>query len=272
MLIDNTAHKQNWNEGSYLPQLQLFKQKQEMFLAERRYTVETLWKIQDLQELIELRKHSFFEEFDPELVSKIDLFDKYDLAADHVVVRSRETGEIVASYRILNSDCTDNFYSAEQFGIEKLLQLEGKKLELSRAVVHKEHRNGIVLTLMWKGLAEYAVRTQASYFFGCSSIKSTSAKLAYSLFWQLYPYFYDDSFDISVFDNFKFDENFEPNDILDAEIVKSMMPALLRTYLKAGSKIVSEPALDRAFKCFDFLTVLDIHNMDPLYKRKFFPC
>lgn len=271
MLCANNALKHESLGDIGLSRLQLFQQKQEMFLAERRYTVETLWKTQDLRELISLRQHSFFEEFDPDLISKIELFDQYDLNADHVVVRSRETGEIVASYRILNSDHTNKFYSAEQFEINKLAELPGTKLELSRAVVHKDHRNGIVLTLMWKGLAEYAARTNADYFFGCSSIKSISPVIAYSLFWNLYPYFYSDKFSVRVLEDYKFDQNFSEEEILSPELAKQHIPSLLKSYLKVGSQIVSEPALDRTFKCFDFLTVLDIKNMNESYRKKFFP-
>ena len=272
MILDSTLKQPLIQDPSYPTRIHLFQRKQEMLIAERRYTVETLWRKQDLEELIELRKHSFFDEFDSELVANIDLFDDYDMAADHVVVRSRDTKEIVASYRILNSDFTRKFYSAEQFDIQSLQGLEGTKLELSRAVVHKEHRNGIVLAMMWKGLAGYAVRSGADYFFGCSSVKSTSPKMAYSMYKYLEAAKAPESLFVGIYDDYQFDEALDADDLLPDEVIKPMIPSLLRAYIKAGSKIVSEPALDKKFKCFDFLTMLDIKSLDPQYRKKFFGC
>ncbi len=44
------------------------------------------------------------------------------------------------------------------------------------------------------------------------------------------------------------------------------LPPLLRSYLHAGSKVHGFPALDIDFQCADFLTILDLRNLN----KKFF--
>jgi putative hemolysin len=41
-----------------------------------------------------------------------------------------------------------------------------------------------------------------------------------------------------------------------------MTPSLIGAYLQLGAKICGEPAYDPDFKCADFLTLLDIKDLD----------
>ncbi len=42
--------------------------------------------------------------------------------------------------------------------------------------------------------------------------------------------------------------------------IDSIMPPLLRTYDRAGARIVPEPAWDEGFGCVDFMTMLDLRS------------
>jgi putative hemolysin len=53
------------------------------------------------------------------------------------------------------------------------------------------------------------------------------------------------------------------------EIAKSLIPPLLGFYLKAGAYICGEPALDKAFKCIDFFTILDMNNLRKNLEKKY---
>jgi putative hemolysin len=48
------------------------------------------------------------------------------------------------------------------------------------------------------------------------------------------------------------------------------LPSLFASYLKLKAKITGEPALDRQFKTIDFLTLLDVADLDPKIYRAFF--
>ena len=56
---------------------------------------------------------------------------------------------------------------------------------------------------------------------------------------------------------------------LKAETVEELVLPLLKSYLKAGSKICGEPALDRKFRCIDFLTVLDTELLNKSFEKKY---
>jgi len=45
-------------------------------------------------------------------------------------------------------------------------------VELGRACVHRQHRNLVVLGLLWKGIAAYAKERGGRYLIGCSSLTS----------------------------------------------------------------------------------------------------
>ncbi|MCB5295473.1 MAG: hypothetical protein LHW52_02880, partial [Candidatus Cloacimonetes bacterium] len=54
---------------------------------------------------------------------------------------------------------------------------------------------------------------------------------------------------------------------LDFEM-RDRIPSLLNSYLKAGAKVCGSPALDRSFKCIDFLTLLDVSELQNNRIRK----
>jgi len=128
---------------------------------------------------------------------------------------------------------------------------------------HPQHRNLVVLGLLWKGIAAYARRHGGRYLFGCSSITSQDPAVGASAYadlcrrhlaepqWHTRPL---PAFDCSLNQR-------------AAEPVK--IPKLLRAYLTLGATICGPPALDRQFKTIDFLTLLDLDALPPLARQRF---
>jgi putative hemolysin len=52
----------------------------------------------------------------------------------------------------------------------------------------------------------------------------------------------------------------------DAE---SLMPPIMKAYLRAGAQLCRYPAVDMDFKCTDFFTILDLDGMRDMYARKY---
>ena len=48
------------------------------------------------------------------------------------------------------------------------------------------------------------------------------------------------------------------------------LPSLFASYLKLRAKITGEPAIDRQFKTIDYLTLIDVADLDPKTYRAFF--
>jgi putative hemolysin len=192
--------------------------------------------------------------------------DPFDEVCDHLLVEHVPTGEIVGTYRLqtgLTAAGRIGYYSEQEFDFRPFEPVRGELVELGRACVHQQHRNLVVLGLLWKGIAEYACQRGGRYLCGCSSITSQEPAVGASAYselcrnhlaaveWRTKP--------LPAFDC--------PLDQLAEEPPK--IPKLLRAYLSIGAKICGPPALDRQFKTIDFLTLLDLHALPPLVRERF---
>ena len=192
--------------------------------------------------------------------------DHFDAVCNHLIVEHLPSGQIVGTYRLqtgVNAAAYLGYYCAQEFEFQVFEPLRAEMIELGRACVHPQHRNLVVLGLLWKGIADYARQHHARYLFGCSSITSQDAAVGASAYtelcrkhlsspqWRTRP--------VAEYDC--------PLENLSAESPK--IPKLLRAYLTLGAKICGPPALDRHFKTIDFLTVLDLHAMPALVRARF---
>ena len=192
--------------------------------------------------------------------------DPFDDACDHLVVEHLPTAEIVGTYRLQSGASAARqrgYYSEQEFDFRPYETIRGELIELGRACVHQQHRNLVVLGMLWKGIAEHARAHGGRYLCGCSSITSQDPAVGASAYadlcrkhlaephWRTQP--------LPAFDC--------PLDTLAEEPPK--IPKLLRAYLSIGAKICGPPALDRQFKTIDFLTLLDLHAMPALVRARF---
>jgi len=193
--------------------------------------------------------------------------DPFDAVCDHLLVEHVPSGSIVGTYRLqtgLNAAKNLGYYSAQEFEFAVFEPLRSEIIELGRACVHRQHRNLIVLGLLWKGIADYAKERGARYLLGCSSITSQDPAVGASAYtqlcrrghvadaaWQTRP---TPQFECSLTQ-------------LAEEEVK--IPKLLRAYLGLGAKVCGAPALDRQFQTIDFLTMLDLASLSPAARERF---
>jgi putative hemolysin len=192
--------------------------------------------------------------------------DQFDSVCDHLLVEHLSTGQIVGTYRLQtgpNAASRLGYYSAREFEFAMFEPLRAEIVELGRACVHRQHRNLVVLGLLWKGIAEYAQQHGARYLVGCSSITSQDPAVGASAYadlwrkhlaapqWRTCPL---PAYDCSLAQ-------------LASEPVT--IPKLLRAYLTLGAKICGPPALDQEFKTIDFLTLLDLEMLHPLARQRF---
>ena len=192
--------------------------------------------------------------------------DPFDPVCDHLLVEHLPTGHIVGTYRLqtgLNARAHLGYYCAQEFAFEVFEPLRPQIIELGRACVHRQHRNLVVLGLLWKGIADYAKMRGGRYLMGCSSITSQDPAVGASAYadlcrkhlaqpqWRTTP--------LSAYDCSLHHMAGEPVTI----------PKLLRAYLTLGAKVCGPPALDRHFKTIDFLTMLDLDALHPLARQRF---
>src|ERR1700755_1803157 len=99
--------------------------------------------------------------------------DRFDEYCDHLLVREDNSGELVGCYRMLppsGAIAAGGLYTATEFDVTGLDSLRPSLVEMGRAVVRDDHRNGGVVLLMWAGILAYLDRCGYDYVCGCVSV------------------------------------------------------------------------------------------------------
>jgi putative hemolysin len=196
--------------------------------------------------------------------------DQYDFQCDHLLVVEQESEKVIGTYRMQTYQKAreyKGFYTADEFSLLDLPDgLLNESVEVGRACIHKEHRNGRVLYLLWKGIAEYMKMTESRYLFGCCSITSTDPREG----WIVMDYLKEtghlhESFKLSTNPKYKCPETEREKNAWK----EVKLPQLFNLYLDLGAKILSDPALDKEFKTIDFLILVDITQLDERSKKLF---
>lgn len=201
--------------------------------------------------------------------------DRFDEFCDHLLVREDTSGELVGCYRMLpppGAIAAGCLYSATEFDVGALDPLRPSLVEMGRAVVRRDHRNGGVVLLMWAGILAYLDRCGYDYVTGCVSVpvagvpgeppgtrvrgvrdfvrRRHAAPEAYTV----RPY------RPVVVDGRGLDDIAPPERVT--------LPPLMRGYLRLGAQVCGDPAHDPDFGVGDFPALLDKRDADTRYLRR----
>jgi putative hemolysin len=257
----------------HLP-LKTFGQKVKIHIERERFIIKTAENNRELAGVLRLRHEVFYRELlEKRLMLGMDM-DKFDFRSDHLIIIDKKNDAYIGTYRLISSLFSMKFYSATEFDLGPVLDLDGAKLELGRACVHKDYRTGSTIALLWRGITEYIKETGARYLFGCSSIM-TADPLKIAAF---YRYFEENGslvvpallvaprkkFKIRDFNRYR--EGLTPQEVAAAS---GLVPPLIKSYLNMGARICGEPAYDKKFRCADFLSLFDIDALPGSTQRKY---
>jgi len=246
-----------------------YKAKFAFHIETENYVIKTAERLKELYLVFKLRQEAFLLNDQKSVIPFLIDIDEHDFNCDHVVIMDKKSGRICGTYRMQTSLTTNHFYSQGEFDLGSFLKQPGIKLELGRACIHPDFRNGAVIDLLWKGIARYMQLTNSNYLFGCSSVKLTHPKSVGELNSYLKANeWLSDEFGIRPTRGHEMpelkDENFDDS-------VKKNLPSLLRSYIQAGAVVHGNPALDRDFDCIDYFTILDMRKVTPSFSRRYFP-
>jgi putative hemolysin len=254
-----------------------FQSKIEIYQDRGPFILKTISDAEELIEALKLR----YEVFHHEMIGKVKKtgidVDEYDFVCDHLAIIDKKSNKLVGTYRLNCSSYGSNFYSANEFILRRVIEQPGIKTELGRACIHKDYRKGLVISLLWRGIAEYMLKTNSEWLFGCASIKTESPRQTA----LIYQYFYRDgrmpeNLNCPPTLNFHmpnlevwlkyYDRPLTEPEMLEAE---ELTPSLAKAYLKMGASLAGEPAYDAEFKCIDFLTILRRENLNKAIWNKY---
>jgi putative hemolysin len=202
--------------------------------------------------------------------------DAFDAICEHLAVEEKSTRRIVGTYRMQSGETAARhlgYYSEREFRFAPYEPLRKGMLELGRASIDREHRTPEVLTLLWRGIAQYASHMGLRYLIGCSSLSSRDPREGWQVYHQLEQYRVSPEFTTAPTAAFAC-----PGELLDAsapsplgiiEATPPRIPRLLKTYLAIGARICAPPALDQEFGTIDFLTLLDLEMLSPAARTRF---
>jgi putative hemolysin len=208
--------------------------------------------------------------------------DHFDLFCEHLLVEDKTADEdsprrIVGTYRMQSGTTAAHnlgYYSEQEFDLSPYESMRSEILELGRASIDREHRTPEVLTLLWRGIAQYATDMQLRYLIGCSSLNSADPREGWQMYRQLDNYRVAEELRTLPMPAFvcpdaeeKTDDNTDATSDSATEVAK--VPKLLKTYLAIGARICGAPAWDREFGTIDFLTLMDLRTISSSARNRF---
>lgn len=195
--------------------------------------------------------------------------DDLDLQCHHLLVEDRRSGEIVGTYRLQTSEmaaCGRGFYASGEFELGSMpAAVLRDAVELGRACIARAHRNTRALFLLWRGIGDYLLHNRKRFLFGCCSLTSREPREGLLLDRELerrgvrMP-----GVRVPALPGFGCSPAPAPR---PGDSVA--MPRLFDMYLAMGARVVSEPAIDRAFGTVDFLVLLDVASLDLASRARF---
>ncbi len=191
--------------------------------------------------------------------------DAYDAVCDHLLVEDVRTGDVIGTYRLQTGSTAAarlGYYSAQEFDFAPYEPLRREIIELGRACIHSDHRSLTVLSLLWKGITQYASQHGCRYLMGCSSLTSQEPAVGQAAHRHLQRYLVRKEWRTVPLPAYACTHAGPP-------VPAPKIPKLLAAYLTFGAKICGPPALDREFKTIDFLTFQDLHSMPAKVTARF---
>jgi putative hemolysin len=213
-----------------------------------------------------LRYQVFADEVGATLHTSVEGYDvdRFDEFCDHLVVRDDSTGEIVGTYRMLPPDRAreaGGFYSETEFDLSNLARLRHTLVETGRSCVHPDHRSGAVVSLVWAGIARYMLLSGHTWLAGCASVSLADGGEHASGVWAAVraKHYADEEFRVRPH------HPWTPG----PAPARTVLPPLLKGYLRIGAKVCGPPALDPDFGVADLFVLMNPSKMDKRYLKFF---
>jgi putative hemolysin len=206
--------------------------------------------------------------------------DQFDLFCEHLLVEDKLSRRIVGTYRMQSGASAARnlgYYSEQEFSLTPYEPLRAGILELGRASIDRDHRTPEVLTLLWRGIAQYATNMGLRYLIGCSSLNSKDPAEGWQMYSQLEQYRVSPEFETVPTASYACPSEQEGQgaqppagqEMRTHTYTSVKIPRLLKTYLAIGARIAAPPAWDREFGTIDFLTLLDLKLISPAARNRF---
>ena len=206
-------------------------------------------------------------------------YDKVDKFADHLIVidknRKGIKNKIVGTYRLIRGDIAAHcggFYTSSEFDLSKILNSyeNNKILELGRSCVHQDYRNGTIMNLLWKAIAEYVKLHDIKILLGCASFHGTDImKYTNELSYLRNNFSLPDELLVKSLDTKIYPAYNEINSKINDLRTFVKLPPLIKGYLRLGGRVSHDCFIDYKFNTIDLCVIVKTDNVDEKYKKKY---
>lgn len=248
----------------------------------RALNLRTVWArhLDEVRAAQRLRHDVFAHEMGARLGGRIaghdiDLFDDY---CEHLLVIDDDTQDVIGTYRVLTpvqARRAGSTYSDTEFDLTRLRLLRHRMVELGRSCVHPHYRQGTVIMALWGALAEFMARNELDIMIGCASIPMQPAGQGHGAggghaaawIWLQLQQQYLAPIEYQVRPRLPL-----PVDELLQTMPAGMQaeaPALIKGYLRLGTRILGAPAWDPGFNTADLPMMMRLADLAPRYRRHF---
>ena len=247
------------------------------------YVIKIAEKKSELKEAQALRYSVFYKEKKaiPTISKKILRldYDKVDKFADHLIVidknRKGIKNKIVGTYRLIRGDIAyryGGFYTSSEFDLFKILNSykHNQILELGRSCVNQDYRNGTIMNLLWKAIAEYVKLYDIKILLGCASFHGTNVmKYTNELSYLRKNFSLPDELSVKSLDPKIYPAYTEINSNINDLKTFVKLPPLIKGYLRIGGKVSHDCFVDYKFNTIDLCVIVNTNNIDEKYKKKY---
>ena len=206
-------------------------------------------------------------------------YDKVDKFADHLIVidknRKGIKNKIVGTYRLLRGDIAAHcggFYTSSEFDLSKILNSHKNNqiLELGRSCVHQDYRNGTIMNLLWKAIAEYVKLYDIKILLGCASFHGTDVtKYTNELSYLRKNFSLPDKLSVKSLDPKIYPAYTEIDTNINDLRTFVKLPPLVKGYLRIGGKVSYDCFVDYKFNTIDLCVIVNTKNIDKKYRKKY---
>ncbi|WP_188259766.1 GNAT family N-acetyltransferase [Azospirillum tabaci] len=229
-----------------------------------------------------LRYRVFYEEMSavpsPDMAARHRDFDDFDTICDHLLVIDHARGDgpesVVGTYRLIRRPAAakaGRFYSSDEYDIGRLVSYPGEILELGRSCVDAAYRTrGSSMQLLWRGIAAYVFHHDIAVMFGCASLPGTdpvamAEPLAYLHHFHLAP---EELRPVALPERY-IGMDLMPRDRIDPKRALTVLPPLIKGYLRLGGFIGDGAVIDHQFNTTDVSIVVKTDLITNKYSKHY---
>lgn len=228
-----------------------------------------------------LRYRVFYEEMSAvpsaDMAARRRDFDDFDTICDHLLVIDHARGDgpdsVVGTYRLIRRPAAakaGRFYSSDEYDISRLVNHPGEILELGRSCVDAAYRTRGSMQLLWRGIAAYVFHHDIALMFGCASLPGTdpaalAEPLSYLHHYHLAP---PDLRPVALAER-HVSMDLLPRDRIDPKRALTVLPPLIKGYLRLGGFIGDGAVIDHQFNTTDVSIVVKTDLITDKYSKHY---